>query len=101
LNRTKIDKPSTLIKPGDVLTIVVGPAVRTIEIVAIGLRRGPAAEARLLFNDLALGASPPNSQGETPGQRQRAAQTARAERRERPTKRERRQIDKLKARSQL
>ena len=40
LNREKIDKPSTLVKPGDVLTLVVGPAVRSLEIVGIGHRRG-------------------------------------------------------------
>ena len=38
LNRTKIDKPSTVVKPGDVLTLVVGPAVRSLQI--LGVTRG-------------------------------------------------------------
>jgi ribosome-associated heat shock protein Hsp15 len=50
-----IDKPSQMVRPGQVLTFVLARHVRVIELVAIGLRRGPAEEARTLYRDL----SPP------------------------------------------
>jgi len=102
INRIKIDKPSTLVKPGDVLTVVVGPAVRSLEILAIGVRRGPAPEAHLLFNDLAPApslAAPNERTHQNLANTERPA--VRADGAGRPTKRERRQIDKLKDRSGL
>jgi ribosome-associated heat shock protein Hsp15 len=102
INRIKTDKPSTLVKPGDVLTVVVAPSVRSLEILAIGLRRGPATEARLLFNDLAMASPPRTSNEATLQDLQNAGRSAvRADGAGRPTKRERRQIDKLKGRSEL
>jgi ribosome-associated heat shock protein Hsp15 len=100
LNRVKIDKPSILVKPGDVLTLVVGPAVRSLEVLAIGARRGPAAEARLLFHDLAPPsprAGPQPRTTDAPGEIPKSA--VRPDGAGRPTKRDRRQIDKLKGRS--
>ncbi len=96
LNREKIDKPSTLVKPGDVLTLVVGPAVRSLEIVGIGHRRGPATEAQSLFLDH----TPPKVRPEAADLVAQPEQPAvRSEGSGRPTKRDRRQIDKLKGRS--
>lgn len=95
LNREKIDKPSTLVKPGDVLTLVVGPAVRSLEIVGIGQRRGPATEAQSLFLDH----TPPKVRPEASDLVAQPEQPAvRSEGSGRPTKRDRRQIDKLKGR---
>lgn len=97
INRRRIEKPSTTVKPGDVLTLTLGPSVRVLEILAIGARRGPAVEAQLLFRDLAppptraiSGASKPNEVHSEQAIRQGGAG--------RPTKRERRQTDKLKGR---
>jgi len=103
INRVKIDKPSVLVKPGDVLTLVLGPSVRSLEIRAIGARRGPATEAQTLYSDLTPPVQRAMSKGEIAGTvLQNAGSSAvRPEGSGRPTKRERRQIDKLKGRSEL
>lgn len=46
------DKPHALVGPGMVLTFALGPHVRVVRIVATGTRRGPASEARLLYEDV-------------------------------------------------
>jgi ribosome-associated heat shock protein Hsp15 len=68
------------VKPGDVLTFPLGPHIRTVRILALGERRGPAPEAQRLYEDLA---PPP------------ARPTAQAGGGPRPTKSERRAIDRL------
>jgi ribosome-associated heat shock protein Hsp15 len=52
VNRVKAGKPSLWVKPGDVVTLSVGPNVRVVEVMAIGVRRGPALEAARLFREL-------------------------------------------------
>ncbi len=52
VNRLKIAKPSHPVGPGDVLTIALRGGVRVLRLVDAGLRRGPAPEARLLYDDL-------------------------------------------------
>jgi ribosome-associated heat shock protein Hsp15 len=95
VNRIKIDKPATAVKPGDVLTLSLGPIVRTVEILGIGKRRGPASEASLLFREM----TPPRleAQAAAPSVRPGPA-AARDEGAGRPTKRDRRLTDKLKGR---
>lgn len=44
------------VKPGDVLTFAQGGHIRVVRVKAIGARRGPAPEARALYEDL----SPPS-----------------------------------------
>ena len=56
------DKPAEPLKPGQVHTFALGRHVRVIEVVAIGSRRGPPAEARTLYRDLA----PPTPQTAIP-----------------------------------
>jgi ribosome-associated heat shock protein Hsp15 len=91
LNRQRFDKPSQVVKAGDVLTIALEREVRVLKVVRAGTRRGPAPEARMLFEDL----TPP------PPTRSEAAVAAisgpprRAPGAGRPTKRERRHIDRL------
>ena len=41
------------VRPGDVLTFPLGPHIRVIKIAELADRRGPPAEARLLYEDLA------------------------------------------------
>lgn len=52
INGRSTDKPGVRVRPDDVLTFAVGPRVRVLRVVALGTRRGPAAEARALFQDL-------------------------------------------------
>ena len=68
------------VKPGDVLTFPLGPHIRTVRVLALGERRGPAPEARTLYEDLAPPPVPP-VRSATSGQR--------------PTKSDRRAIDRL------
>jgi ribosome-associated heat shock protein Hsp15 len=88
INRIKITKPSQPVRVGDVLTVSVGPRVRLLKVLAFGERRGPPAQAQLLFADL----SPP------PEPRPSAPDSQIAERLAgsgRPTKRERREMERF------
>jgi ribosome-associated heat shock protein Hsp15 len=99
LNRTKIDKASLPVRPGDVLTLMLGPNVHNVEVLAIGARRGPAAEAQRLYRDLTPKPCSPGIAGETHERRALASPLAvRSEGAGRPTKRERRETDRLKGR---
>ena len=48
-----VDKPAKTVKAGDVLTFPQSGNIRVVRIVAAGIRRGPASEAQLLYQDLA------------------------------------------------
>lgn len=87
VNRERTTKPSQHVRIGDVLTIAVGPRIRVLEVAAIGTRRGPASEAQALYVDR----SPPVPRAAPP----EPAVAERASGAGRPTKRERRQIDRL------
>jgi len=56
LNRQPIDKPHARVRPGDVLTLALGSAerglVRVLRVQALAERRGPAPEARQLYEEL-------------------------------------------------
>lgn len=53
VNSVHAKKPSHAVGPGDTLTFVQAGRVRVIRLLAIGIRRGPAAEAIALYEDLA------------------------------------------------
>lgn len=55
LNGQKVTKPAQAVGPGDTLTFVQGNRVRLIRVLAPGIRRGPAEEARGLYHDLDAG----------------------------------------------
>lgn len=50
-----VDKAHALVAPNMVLTFALGPRVRVVRIVALGERRGPAAEARALYDEIDIG----------------------------------------------
>ena len=50
INRTRISKPSHPVCPGDTLVFAHAGRVRVLTVVAIGKRRGPAAEAVTLYS---------------------------------------------------
>ena len=53
LNRQPTDKPHARLRPGDVLTLPLGGrGVKVVRILALGQRRGPAPEARLLYEEI-------------------------------------------------
>ena len=53
INRQPTDKPHARLRPGDVLTLSLGAGVRVVRVVALAARRGPASEARLLYEEVA------------------------------------------------
>lgn len=54
----RIDKPGYGIREGDVLTFSLGERVFVLRVLALGTRRGPAPEARMLYEDLSPPAPP-------------------------------------------
>jgi len=86
---TAVTKAHMPVRPGQVLTFVKERHVRVVKVLAIGTRRGPASEAQALYQDL----SPPRPETAMPrgdvaaGRRERGAG--------RPTKKERRETDRL------
>jgi ribosomal 50S subunit-recycling heat shock protein len=49
---TRIDKPARLVKPGDGLVFALGGRLTAVKVEAVGVRRGPPAEARALYSQL-------------------------------------------------
>jgi ribosome-associated heat shock protein Hsp15 len=84
INGERCQKPSTLVKLGDVLTFPAGGRVRVVKVVNGGERRGPASEARLLYEDLTPPPEPRAPEDTAPASREKGSG--------RPTKRERRAI---------
>lgn len=91
VNGEHATKASQTVTVGDVLTFPQANRIRVIEIKELGTRRGPASEAALLYNDL----TPPETREDTA-----APETAPSRERGmgRPTKADRRALDKLMAR---
>ncbi len=87
INSQIIAKARQPVRIGDVLTFPQSRAIRVIEIVALGQRRGPAAEAQALYHDLEPPVAPPRRE-ERLGAREPGAG--------RPTKAERRAIERMK-----
>ena len=91
VNSERISKPNRTVKAGDVLTFVKADRVRVIKITSIASRRGPASEAQTLYNDL----SPEPAKTSKTDPNIPAPVASRDRGSGRPTKRERRNTDRL------
>ena len=92
INGDTVSKPHRQVVVGQVLVFPQAEAIRTIKVVALAGRRGPASEAQLLYEDL----DPPQAKSTSksdvlPAFEVRDAGSGR------PTKRDRRQSDRLKS----
>jgi ribosome-associated heat shock protein Hsp15 len=86
VDANKVSKPSTAVVAGTVLTFPQGNQIRVIKIFELGTRRGPASEARSLYEDL----NPPEEK--IPQEQTRSGGA-------RPTKKDRRSLDLIRART--
>jgi len=82
-------KPARAVRPGDRIAVTLPGGRRIGRVLALSERRGPASEARALWDDL----TPP-----APPRRRLAAPSYRPPGSGRPTKLERRQTDRLRGR---
>lgn len=89
--KERIGKASQTVKPQDVLTFPRGNRVCVLRVLDIGKRRGPAPEAQLLYDDL----SPPPAPKEAPPNPKTAPVPTREKGAGRPTKKDRRAMDRL------
>jgi ribosome-associated heat shock protein Hsp15 len=85
LNGTRVGAASQPVRTGDVVTIALDRAVRVLKVTGFAERRGDADAARLLCEDL----SPPKPPVPEPAAAERDPGSGR------PTKQERRAIDRL------
>ena len=88
VNSGRVSKPSRLVYPDDVITAAVHRRIRVLKVLATGARRGPAAEAQLLYEDLSPPAAPRKATTGTP-----PPPALRDKGAGRPTKRDRRRIE--------
>ena len=87
VNGTKVSKASYVVRVGDVITAAISSQIHILKIIELGSRRGPASEAVTLYEDL----SPPPEIRSAPRPRRPEREKGAG----RPTKRERRQTDRL------
>ena len=88
INSNKITKPATKVKTNDVLTLNYVNEIRIIQIQSLGSRRGPASEAQSLYIDLTedrIGSS----------NVKRKIEKSKKDSNKRPTKKDRRLLDKI------
>jgi ribosome-associated heat shock protein Hsp15 len=89
INRDKAAQASDTVKPGDVLTVTLEGRILVWKVLSCGTRRGPADEARLLYEDMSPAPTPKDEAVADAIPALRDAGSGR------PTKRERRQTDRL------
>ncbi|MEY4978708.1 MAG: hypothetical protein RLZZ352_978 [Pseudomonadota bacterium] len=86
-------KASREVKPGDTLELHTGPLTRTVVVRALSGVRGPAPVAALLFEETAASVALRQAAAE---QQRLAPEPGRSQEQGRPTKRDRRDMDRLK-----
>ena len=87
VNRERTGKPGHMLKIDDVVTIAVHGQIRVLQVAELGTRRGPSQEAIELYRDL----KPPDLSRENKPLRSDASINPP----KRPTKRERRELNRL------
>ncbi len=92
VNSNKIIKPASKLKIDDVLTINHENMVRIIQVQSIGARRGPASEAQTLYNDLSAGVTAASKIKDV-------SEKSKKDTNKRPTKKDRRILDKIVAKT--
>ena len=88
LNSNKIIKPASKVKINDVLTINHINMVRIIQVQSLGSRRGPASEAQKLYKDL-------SGEITDASKTKRVSEKSKKDTNKRPTKKDRRILDKI------
>lgn len=73
INGSPVAKAHHLVREGDVLTFVWNNRIRVVRVLALGSRRGPASEARMLYADLGAdgdpaGVPPPSADRSAPAE---------------------------------
>ena len=92
VNSNKIIKPASKVKINDVLTINHVNMVRIIQIQSIGARRGPASEAQTLYKDLSADVTAASKIKDE-------SEKSKKDTNKRPTKKDRRILDKIVAKT--
>ena len=87
VNKVPVRKSNQSVRAGDVLTFSQGPRIRVIRIASLAPRRGPAPEAATLYEDISPPMPPRQARPAEVGLREPGAG--------RPTKRDRRALDRL------
>ncbi len=87
----RVAKTSHQVRPGDTLTFPKGRLIRIVCVTALAVRRGPAAEAQALYEDLI----PPPPLKEKRKEKRAGPVATREPGAGRPTKKERRATDRL------
>jgi ribosome-associated heat shock protein Hsp15 len=85
----KIEKPAFAVRLHDVVAVRCADELRVLEVLAVGTRRGPASEAQGLYRDM----TPPKPAGPD------LTQTRTPHPDTKPTKRDRRALDRLRGAS--
>ncbi|NGN42183.1 RNA-binding S4 domain-containing protein [Mesorhizobium sp. CGMCC 1.15528] len=89
INGDKSSQAADSVKPGDVLTITLERRILVYKVLSCGSRRGPAEEARLLYEDISPAPAPKDALLPDALVPVRDAGSGR------PTKRQRRETDRL------
>jgi ribosome-associated heat shock protein Hsp15 len=61
LNRKRVEKPTEDVREGSVLALPLHGRVRVLRVLSLPGRRGPAAEARVCYEELGVDAETPRS----------------------------------------
>ena len=89
INGEKTTQAADLVKPGDALTITLERRILIYRVISTGVRRGPAEEARTLYEDLTPAPERKAEAALRPSVPVREAGSGR------PTKKQRRETDRL------